>query len=908
MIRSLALFAPLLLAATIAEADSTAVGHAAPAVGAPSGPLDREPATSITRPRLGSVQAMRLTEPIVVDGVLSEVAWRSAVPATDFRQLDPVEGVQPSQRTEVRIAYDDDAVYVGARLFDDSPDSIYVRLARRDVAVQADRFRVYLDPQHDKRSGYYFMVNAAGTQYDGTLLNDGMEDASWDGVWAGKAKLDDQGWTVEMRIPYSQLRFPHSQECVWGINFARVIQRRSESVYLVYTPKKENGFVSRFPNLVGIKDVHPGRAIEVLPYVTSKAEFLASSPNDPFHDGSEFEGSAGGDLRIRVGGRLTLNATVNPDFGQVEVDPAVVNLSDVETFFQEKRPFFVEGSSNFRFGNEGASNYWGFNWPEPTFFYSRRVGRSPQGSIPDSAYADAPLGTTILGAAKLTGKPAPGWNLGSLSAITGRESAELAGDFGSQTITEIEPPTYYGVLRGQREIAGRRYGLGLMGTLAARDFQDPHLRDELNTTSLMTGFDGWAFLDSSRTWVISGWTAASYIHGNEARIAGAQTDPRHYFQRPDATHVEFDPTATSLSGWGSRYWLNREKGSMIFNAALGAMSPGFDVNDVGFHTRSDLINSHVGGGYKWTETTKTHKYRELIGALFGTADFGGNVTNAGVWALHSIEFVNNNSWELRAAMNPESHNNRRTRGGPLMLNKPGYEAGTYFDTDGKARVFWFVGLGGYAQPEADSYDWYFEPGVEWKPGSSFNLRVGPGLYRNVDDAQYIDTIEDATATHTYGARYIFGDLDQTTLSANIRLNWSFSPTLSLQTYIQPLMSTGDYSAIKELARPDSYAFNVYGEGSSTFDPTTGVADPDGPAGPAAPIAIGNPDFDFVSLRGNAVLRWEYRPGSTFYLVWTQERTDEDTNGNFDVDSSFRRMLSADADDIFLAKFTYYFNL
>jgi hypothetical protein len=882
-------------------------GKATPPAKALAAPHDRDPYSSRPRPRAGSVEATRLTEPITLDGVLNEAVWQAASPAADFHQRDPEEGARPSQRTEVRIAYDDDAIYVGARMFDESPDSIYVRLARRDVSVSADRFCVYLDPQHDKRSGYYFMVNAAGTQYDGTLYNDGWEDTSWDGVWAGKSKVDAQGWTVEMRIPYSQIRFPQAEHGVWGINFLRVIQRRSEWDYLVFTPKKENGFVSRFPELVGMRNVQPVRAVEVLPYVTSKAEFLAASPEDPFHDGSELEGAAGGDLRTRVGGRLTLNATVNPDFGQVEVDPAVVNLSDVETFFQEKRPFFVEGASNFRFGNEGASNYWGFNWPEPTFFYSRRVGRAPQGSTPDSAYSDIPLGTTILGAAKLTGKPAPGWNLGTLHAITGRESAELAGDFGTQTELEIEPPTYYGVARGQREMAGRKYGLGLMATLAARSFTNPTLKDELNTTSLMTGFDGWAFLDTSRTWVVSGWTAGSFIHGNESRMVNAQTDSRHYFQRPDASHVELDADASSLTGWGSRYWLNREKGNMIFNAALGAMSPGFDVNDMGFHTRSDVINSHVGGGRKWTNLTKSHKYRELIGSAFGSADFGGNVVWAGLWGLYYQEFVNNYTWEVRGAVNPETRNNRRTRGGPLMRNKPGYEVGTYFDTDSKSKLFYILNVGGYFQPEADTYDWWLEPAVEWKPNSNFSLNVGPGFYRNVDDAQYLATVGDPLATETYGNRYVFGDLDQTTLSANIRLNWSFTPSLSLQAYIQPLMTTGDYVAFKELARGDSYEFNVYGEGSSTFDPETGLADPDG-AGPAPPIGLGNPDFDFVSLRGNAVLRYEYRPGSTFYLVWTQERTDSETNGNFDMSDSFSRMFTADADHIFLAKFTYYFNL
>lgn len=360
--------------------------------------------TSTTAP---AVVAVRLGSPVTIDGDLSEPVWKGDHAVTGFKQRDPVEGATPSQKTEVRVAYDDDAIYVGARLYDTAPDSILVRLSRRDVSIPADRFSIYLDPFHDKRTGYYFLVNAAGTLFDGTLSNDGWEDSSWDGVWEARTRVDQQGWTCEMRIPYSQIRFQRAERYVWGVNFRRVIARHNEEAFLVYPPKSESGFVHLWPDLVGIESIHPSRSVEVLPYVTSKAEFLRHSDGDPFHSDPFKRPDGGADLRMSVGSKLTLNATVNPDFGQVEVDPAVVNLSDVESFFQEKRPFFVEGSSVFRFGNEGADSYWGFNWPEPVFFYSRRIGRAPQGAVPGADYVDVPIGTSILGAAKLTGKLAP---------------------------------------------------------------------------------------------------------------------------------------------------------------------------------------------------------------------------------------------------------------------------------------------------------------------------------------------------------------------------------------------------------------------------------------------------------------------------------------------------------------------
>ena len=330
-----------------------------------------------------TVRAVRVTSPVAVDGVLSEAVWQADNAVTRFLQSDPHEGELATERTEVRVAFDDDALYVGARMYDSHPDSILARLVRRDASMSADRFTVFLDPFHDRRSGYYFAVNAAGVLYDGTLFNDGWDDSSWDGVWEGRARRDALGWTVEMRIPFSQLRYDRKPDQVWGVNFGRNLPRRSnEADFLVYPPKKESGFVSRFPDLVGLDGLSPAGAIEVLPYMTGKAEYLEHEVLDPFHDGSRYTPGGGADLRMGVGSKLTLNATANPDFGQVEVDPAVVNLSDVESFFQEKRPFFVENSRVFSFGNEGANDYWGFNWPEPMFFYSRRIGRTPQGGVP----------------------------------------------------------------------------------------------------------------------------------------------------------------------------------------------------------------------------------------------------------------------------------------------------------------------------------------------------------------------------------------------------------------------------------------------------------------------------------------------------------------------------------------------
>ncbi len=828
------------------------------------------------------IPATRLLGPISVDGDLNESIWQSAPPVTEFYQADPDQGQPCSQKTEVRVAYDDGAIYIGARLWDSAPDSIIARLSRRDESVPSDRFSCYLDPYHDKRSGYYFLINAAGTKFDGTLSNDGNEDSSWDGVWDARVRRDDKGWTVEMRIPYSQLRFRPGRSMTWGINFRRVIVRRAEESFLAYQPRDESGFVSRWPDLVGLDGVRPPRSVELLPYFTAKGEYLRHDPLDPFHDGSAQTPDGGFDLRTGVGSRLTLNASINPDFGQVEVDPAVVNLSDVESFFEEKRPFFVEGQSNFRFGNEGATSYWNFNWPEPLFFYSRRVGRSPQGSWPSAAaYGDVPLGTTILGAAKLTGKITPTTNFGMLHAVTAREEGEFSGP-GGRFLQDMEPLTYYGLVRGLREFKDRRQGLGVLSTYVRRSFRDDVLENQLNEAAFTGGVDGWFFLDKDKMWVVSGYSALTRIIGTAARITALQQDPRHYYQRPDADHVEVDPNATSLTGWATRLWLNKEKGAWFSNSGLGFITPGFDQNDIGFQSYSDVINGHSVIGRRWSEPGKVKRFAQTNLAAFASTDFGGHRTVSGLYNGGFVEFQNRMQFNWWNSYTPPATDVRKTRGGPRMERPFAYEQGFWSSTNPLKKLVAEFQMNRWAN-DRGSLDLSFNPAVEWKPVSNVRLNVGPGYYYGIDNAQYVATFDNPASTATYGKDYVFARLQQTTVSANIRISWALRPTMSLQTFVQPFIATGDYTDFKALAAPNAYDF-------------VPVAEPF------------NPDFNFKSLRGNAVFRWEYRPGSTFFLVWTQQRTDFEDVGEFRLGPDWHRLFAAGADNIFLTKVSYYFNL
>jgi hypothetical protein len=862
------------------------------------------PAAAATLP---PVHAVRTREPINVDGLLDEAVWKSDNAFTAFTQSDPRAGEAPTQRTEVRVAYDDEAIYVGARMYDTHPDSIVARLARRDNDGGSDAFAIALDTFHDHRTGYFFVVTAAGTLLDGTMMNDDWDDDSWDGVWDAKAHRDAQGWTAEMRIPFSQMRSSGGDRRVWGVNFDRAISRHHEDDKAVYTPRGESGFVSRFPDLVGLDDIRAARRIEVTPYTTGKAEYLVHDTGDPFHDGSRYTPALGGDLRTTLGSKFTLNASVNPDFGQVEIDPAVVNLSDAETFFNEKRPFFTEGNSVFRCGNNGASDYWNFNWPEPVFFYTRRIGRSPQGAPPSNAsFADMPIATRILGAAKITGQPSTGFNVGMLSAVTQKEQADYELGSGARGTATVEPFTYYGVLRGLRSFHQERQGLGLMTLETARALSGTGLESSLNRNGFVTAMDGWTALDAKKDWVLSGYVAGSRVDGTPERIAALESDPRHYYQRPDRSDLGVRTDATSLSGYVARLWVNRQRGPWMSNSGLGVVSPGFEVNDLGFQNRTDVVNGHIGVGYMWDKPTSWRKYVWVIGAVVQGWNLAGQHTLEQLFLKSQLEQMNAWSWTVQGGFAGRVIADRATRGGPAMISPAGGWGELYWDTNGKSPVFLSSDLSWNGDVER-SHDLTWQPSVTWKPSSSVSFSAGPTLDWNQEDAHYITSVGDPLATRTYGGRYVFAALQQRTVGAQVRMDCSITPALSFQVFAQPLVSSGRYSGYKELAAPGTYDWLVYGTQGSTFDPATGTADPDG-AGAAPAFSVGNPDFTYRTVRGNAVLRWEYVPGSAVYLVWTQDRTGVTNDGTFRFGPSLGELGRTPANNIFMVKLSHHFEI
>jgi len=852
-----------------------------------------------------AVFASRVEQPISADGRLDEPAWLQARVAKGFLQRDPDEGEPASEATELRVLYDDDALYVAVRLHDSEPGRIVRQLSRRDLIAEADTFTLYLDPHHDHLTGFLFEVSAAGVQRDAVIYDDLYTDDTWDAVWASGVTLDAGGWTLELAIPLSQLRFESASADVWGINARRVVHRKNEESWLELVLKNESGLASRMAHLEGITGVEPGRHLELLPYVSARAEYVApQSASDPFNDGSRGFAGAGLDLEYGLSSSMALVGAINPDFGQVEVDPAVVNLSAFETFFEEKRPFFTEGAQAFgNFARSGASDYRSFFYPEPLLFYSRRIGRAPRGDRA-GLFVDTPAATTILGAVKLTGRTRSGWTLGVLDALTDRESARLS-DGSVEGQIPVEPLSNYFVARAHREL-GRRAAIGFIGTAANHDLEDPGLKRQLPGQAYVAGFDGHVFLDSARDWVVFGGLSGSHVSGSREAVLRLQRAEQRYYQRPDAPHVSVDPEATSLGGWSGRLGLNKNSGNVTANAGIWGVSPGFEPNDLGFATQTDRGGAHGMVTFRKTTPDGFTRNRELWVSKWWTFNYGGESQGDGVLASASALFRNYWGLELTLGNSWDTLDDKLTRGGPTTI-RPGIRSLDLELSSDSRRRFWLEAELGLRDRNFGIWSRRYGLEINYRPWAALTLKATPTYLRSHDVAQYLRTVVDPTETQTFGARYVFGELERRELSMPLRVSLVLSPKLSLQLYAQPLVSVGEYPSIRQLARPRSYDFPRYGSELGTIERDEAgdyVVDPDA-GGPAPPFRVKDPDFNFKSLRVNAVLRWELRPGSALFVVWQQLRQDRANPGDFSFGRDASDLLAAPSDDVFLVKLAWW---
>ena len=875
-------------------------------------------------------RAVRARTGIDVDGRFDEPVWADAPPITEFIQEDPAEGEPGTERTEIRVAYDDDAIYIGAMLFDRYP--ITTRLNRRDTGSgDFDYITVSLDSYHDHETAYQFSVNPSGAIRDAVSSSGGGGggrgggggggDNSWDPVWDVATRVTEAGWSAEMRIPFSQLRFSRAEEQVWGIQIKRNIHRNQERVASPFTPTLERGGASRFAHLDGIEGIEPGRKLELLPYVAARSEYLQlEAPtginfSNPYQTGSDYFGQVGLDLKYRLASNVTLDATVNPDFGQVEVDPSVINLTAFETRYQERRPFFVEGGDLFQIG-EGSTG--GSTGRAPQLFYSRRIGRPPSGSVPSEAvFSDKTSATTILGAAKVTGRVGDGWSLGLLEAVTARETAAYIDANQAVDDAVVEPATNHLVGRVRRQIRGGETRFGLYGTAANRRLAGTGMDGRLHSAGYSGGAD-FAHEWANRTYLITSMFSGSYVQGDPAAITRTQRSSTRYYQRPDANHLTLDEGATSLAGYYAVLTVAKQAGALGARVAMSATNPGYEVNDLGFQSASDRLIIDTNFSYNHPDPGEILRQWNVRWSPDAVWNYAGDRLFTEVNGNFGWQFLNYWGGQVRFGYNPVHLDDRLTRGGPMAASPRRVYGTASLNSDGRRVV---VGRLNYqwGVESDDSWDKSLSLDLTATPSERLRVQFGPSFTRRHVSAQYVSSVEDPLAIQTYGSRYIFGGLSQTTVSFETRVNVTFTPTLSFQLYVEPFLSTGNYRELKEFERPGAFKFLEYGTDVGTVSRDTDgsyLIDPDG-TGSAAQFGVSDRDFSYRSLIGNAVLRWEWRPGSTLFLVWQQSRINslrgDGVNGtdpwigDFDVGRDMSDMFATPADNIFVIKVSYWLN-
>jgi hypothetical protein len=866
---------------------------------------------------------------ITIDGKLDEAAWAKATPITDFHQQNPNEGAPPTQRTEVRILYDERAVYIGARMYDSlGATGIRAPLARRDQLLDSngnngsfnslttDKLIVMLDPYHNHIDNAWFEINPAGVR--GDQFNG---DPSWDPIWQAATHVDSLGWTAEMRIPYSQLRFSRDSVQTWGMQIWRYSDRLNEQDMWSFRRKSEAGGAMYFGSLGGLVIEPQPHQLEILPYLESRRQYKYAVPSDPYHKSSYGRVSAGADVKYLLTSSLALDATVNPDFGQVEVDPATINLSAYETYYSEKRPFFVAGSSAFDFGNFSCN--FCSNTSSLDIFYSRRIGRPPQlnpyvGGVAD--FADTPDNTTILGAAKITGRTKGGYTLGVLDALTNRETAQYMPAGGAPERTqEVEPLSNYFVGRIKKDLNQGATTIGGAFTSTLRQLNDTVIADRLRRRAEVGGIDfNHSWHQRQYSWI--GSILTSDVAGTSSAIDLTEQSSAHYFQRPDRRvttdgifNAKYDPNATSLQGYGFYTRIAKDPGNWFWETAQNWRSPGFEVNDLSFLSRADFKWMNANAGRQWSTPGRWYRNAVILGGGQQQFNYDGDKTDLQTQIYGGAEFLN--YWNLRsfAIHHPTVLDDRLTRGGPVVM-RTGYNyAQVEVSTDARQRAVFDINVQTSKGIGSDTHSFGIQPGVALKPAANVFISLSPSYSYDEDPAQYLEAVADTTAKSFYGNRYVFAFLKSHTLSLDTRVNWTFTPNLTLQIFAQPFIASGAFSSFREFVAPRAARKVIYGQDVGTIVRTPATAtsgatytvDPDGTAGPASPFTFADPDFTFRSLIGNAVLRWEYRPGSTVFFVWTQNRTGSDTNGEFDFGRQRTQIFRDRPTNVFQVKINYW---
>ena len=842
--------------------------------------------------------------PPEIDGILNDASWNIVAWEGDFVERRPDENTQPDHQTKFKIVYDQKFLYVAIRAYDSDPDKIEMRLSRRD-GFQGDWVGIFIDSYHDKRSAFGFVTTAAGVKADFFSSENGNnEDESWNPIWYTKTNIDAEGWTAEMKIPFSQLKFGNAKEQVWGIQVDRQYFRGAERYAWQRIKQDTPGFVSEFGLLDGLVNLVPQKQLEIQPYTVAKLETFEAEAGNPFRDGTDNQITGGLDAKIGITNDLTLDLTVNPDFGQVEADPSAIALDGFQIFFREQRPFFVENKNifDYRVSQSEAGNTFGFD----NIFYSRRIGRSPQGfpDTEDDEFVDQPENTAILGAAKFSGKTKDGWSIGVLESVTAKKYATIDNN-GAQRKEVVEPLTNYFVGRVQKDFNDRNTFIGGIFTATNRDQLTPEL-NFLHHSAFTGGIDvkhQW----HERDWYVGGNLIFSRVNGSTASILNTQESIAHLFQREGADHVSVDQNRTSLTGSGGNLQLGKVgNGNWKFETGATWRSPELELNDIGFQRQADDIRHYTWIGYQTLKPTKTFRRVGINYNHWSVWDFGGN--------HNSLRFNTNswqnwdNNWFTNIGFNyaPKQYSNFALRGGPRLRQAAEIGFFNRYNTDRRKKVRFNVSHRGEKGTDNSYNSYNIDFGVTYQPFNALSISANPEYGINMDKLQYIDNIDVNGET-----TYLNGTVEQRTFSMSLRLNYTINPNLTIQYWGQPFISRGRYSDFKEVINPLEKEFNnrilPYSDAQISFSDGTYAVDRN--LDNVADFTFDDPDFSFVQFRSNLVVRWEYIPGSEIFLVWSQDISQSGNPQNGLLNDLEATILNDEKpQNIFLIKATYRFVL
>lgn len=833
--------------------------------------------------------------PIAIDGNINEEAWDAVEWTTDYVEFEPDNGTAPSEQTKMKIVYDDKNLYVAFICYESDLSNIERRLGRRDD-FPGDWVEINIDSYGDDRTGFSFTISASGVKGDEFISNNGNFDSSWNPIWYVKTGTIAEGWTAEMRIPLSQLRFGAEEEQVWGLQSTRRYFSNEERSTWQQLPPNPPGWVSAFGELRGIKGLKPQKQLEIQPYTVAQLDTYEEVPGNPFLDGSDARLTGGLDAKIGITNDLTLDVTINPDFGQVDADPGAIALDGFEIFFQERRPFFVENKNIFDYNISGNSD---------NLFFSRRIGRSPQGSAvgPNTLFIDQPDNTTILGAAKFSGKTQNGWSLGVLESVTSKEFADVINQDGSEGETLVEPLTNYFVGRAQKDFNDNNSFVGGIVTSTIRDLEDNVTFLHKNATSWGLDFrHNW----KERTYYLEGNLVTSHVTGSKEAIEQTQRSIVHLFQRTDASHISVDPTKTSLTGTGGQLGFGKSgAGDWRYNAGASWRSPELELNDIGFLRRADDIFQYANITRLFNKPTDWYRRANFRLSQTSNFDFEGNY-NRMQYELNG--FVNlKNNWfvEGGAAHKPRIYINSFLRGGPRWRYSEENFGFLFAGTDQRKK---FSTVAGYVHSQAKQANFglrRYELRFRYQPLNALSLSLDTRFEISPNKTQYVSQ-QDFNGT----TRYITGEIDQETISATLRVNYTINPNLTIQYYGQPFISRGRYSNFNFVTNPVAKDLDervrLYNEQQISFNEGSYFIDEDTDG--ANDYQFGNPNFAFVQFRSNLVVRWEYIPGSEIFLVWSQGITglgEAENDFNTIIDN---QIFDQQPQNTFLIKATYRFVL